>query len=60
MAMSFWLFSKPRSIFIRWGVLLLLGASLLPNINRVVAYGSKLNIEVAIAITLVLIILDIC
>ncbi|NES78525.1 MAG: hypothetical protein F6K08_27920 [Okeania sp. SIO1H6] len=54
------MFSKPRSIFIRWGVLLLLGASLLPNINRVVAYGSKLNIEVAIAITLVLIILDIC
>ncbi|NET25329.1 DUF1361 domain-containing protein [Okeania sp. SIO1I7] len=60
LAMSFWLFSKPRSIFIRWGVLLLLGATLLPNINRVVAYGNKLNIEVAIAITLVLIILGIC
>lgn len=60
LAMSFWLFSKPRSIFILWGVLLLLGASLLPNINRVVAYGNKLNIEVAITITLVLIILGMC
>ncbi|NEO57070.1 MAG: DUF1361 domain-containing protein [Okeania sp. SIO3B5] len=60
LAMSFCLFSKPRSIFIRWGVLLLLGATLLPNINRVVAYGSKLNIEVAIAITLVFIILGMC
>lgn len=60
LAMSFWLFSKPRSIFIRWGVLLLLGATLLANIKRIVAYGSKLDIEMAIAMTLILIILGIC
>lgn len=65
LAMSFWLFYKPRSILIRWGVLLLIGATFLPNTKIVVAHAIHLMrgeaityIVVAIAITLILMILD--
>ncbi len=59
LTMSFWLFCKPRSIFIRWGVLLLLGATLLPNTKIIMAYLINQNIKMAIVIILVLIILGI-
>ncbi|MGL5196500.1 MAG: DUF1361 domain-containing protein, partial [Chroococcales cyanobacterium] len=35
LALSFWLFHKPRSQWLRWGVFLILGATFLPNAHRV-------------------------
>ncbi len=40
LALAFWLFRKPRSPVLLWGTLLLLGATLLPNLKRVLVYGS--------------------
>ncbi|MGB3512726.1 MAG: DUF1361 domain-containing protein [Microcoleaceae cyanobacterium] len=67
LAMSFWLFYKPRSILIKWGVFLLVGATFLPNTKIVLAQAIRLMrgealiyIAVAIAITLILMVLDIC
>ncbi len=60
LSMSFWLFCKPRSIFIRWVVLLLLGATFLPNTKIIMAYLMNQNMKMAIVIILVLIILGIC
>lgn len=40
LALAFWLFRKPRSPLILWGTLLLLGATLLPNLKRVLVYAS--------------------
>ncbi len=66
LALCFWLFRKPRSPVIIWGVLLLLGATLLPNLRRVLVYGSYLiqgkaaiYIIVALSITMGLMFLDI-
>ncbi|MDJ0556458.1 MAG: DUF1361 domain-containing protein [Microcoleaceae cyanobacterium MO_207.B10] len=66
LAMSFWLFYKPRSLLIRWGILVLVGATFLPNTKIVVAQGIRLlrgeamtYILGAIAITLILMVLDI-
>lgn len=64
LAMSFWLFYKPRSILIQWGVLLLLGATFLPNIKIVMAHAMHLMrgevityVVMAIAITLAVMVL---
>ncbi|MDY6803955.1 MAG: DUF1361 domain-containing protein [Cyanobacteriota bacterium] len=65
LAIAFWLFRKPRSPLVLWGTLLLLGATFLPNIGRVLVYATYLiqgkaaiYIIIAIAITLGLILLD--
>lgn len=65
LAISFWLFYKPHSILIRWGALLLLGATFLPNTKIVMAHAIRLlrgeamtYIAVAIGMTLVLMVLD--
>ena len=65
LALAFWLFRKPRSLFLFWGTLLLLGATLLPHVQRVFVFGSylfrgeeRIYIAVAIAITVVLMLLD--
>ncbi|MCT7993818.1 DUF1361 domain-containing protein [Laspinema olomoucense] len=39
LALSFWLFHKPRSQWLRWGVFLILGATFLPTANRVFRTG---------------------
>lgn len=39
LALSFWLFHKPRSRALRWGVGLLLGATFLPNALGVMRHG---------------------
>ncbi|MCT7958585.1 DUF1361 domain-containing protein [Laspinema palackyanum] len=39
LALSFWLFHKPRSQWLRWGVFLILGATFLPTADRVFRTG---------------------
>lgn len=39
LALSFWLFHKPRSQWLRWGVFLILGATFLPTAHRVFRTG---------------------
>lgn len=66
LAVSFFLFYRPRSRFLLWGTAFLLGATFLPNTRHVVAYGvhlirdlGKTYVLGAIAITLLLMALDI-
>lgn len=65
LALAFWLFRKPRSPLVLWGTLLLLGATFLPNLKRVLVYATYLiqgkaaiYIIIAIGIALGLILLD--
>jgi len=65
LALAFWLFRKPRSPVLLWGTLLLLGATLLPHLKRVLVYASYLfrgNAAIYIVgvfcVTLVLMYLD--
>lgn len=65
LAIAFWLFRKPRSPLMLWGTLLLLGATFLPNLRRVLVYATYLiqgkagiYIIIAIGITLGLMLLD--
>jgi uncharacterized membrane protein len=39
LGLSFWLFYQPRSLWLRWGVPLLIGATFLPNSLRVAEYA---------------------
>lgn len=66
LAMSLWLFHRPRARFLQWGTVFLLGLTFLPNIRRVWAYGTHLVRDLGIAyiggvlsITLVLMVVDI-
>jgi uncharacterized membrane protein len=66
LALSFWLFRKPRSRWLLWGTWVLLGATFLPSTRHVVSYLKHIVQDVgttyvlgAIAITLALMALDI-
>ena len=66
LALSFWLFRKPRSRWLLWGTGILLGATFLPSTRHVLAYLKHIVQDVgktyvlgAIAITLALMALDI-
>ncbi|WP_293346867.1 MULTISPECIES: DUF1361 domain-containing protein [unclassified Microcoleus] len=66
LALSFWLFRKPRSRWLLWGTWILLGATFLPSTRHVVSYLKHIVQDVgttyvlgAIAITLALMALDI-
>lgn len=65
LAISFWLFERPRSLFLKWGVLLLVGATFVPNTKIVVANvvalmrGEAMTyVVMAIAITIALMVLN--
>ena len=67
LALSFWLFQKPRARSLLWGTLLLLGATLLPNgryIGRFLrallslSNTGKIYLLGALALTLLLMVLD--
>ena len=65
LAISFWLFDRPRSLFMKWSVLLLVGATFLPNTKIVLAQAMQLirgeamtYILGAIAITIALMLLN--
>ncbi len=66
LALSFWLFRKPRSRWLMWGTGFLLGATFLPSMRHVLAYLKHIVQDVgttyvlgAIAITLALMAVDI-
>lgn len=66
LALSFWLFRKPRSRWLMWGTGFLLGATFLPSMRHVLAYLKHIVQDVgktyvlgAIAITLTLMAVDI-
>ncbi|HEY9810168.1 MAG TPA: DUF1361 domain-containing protein [Halomicronema sp.] len=66
LALSFWLFHRPRSPILRYGVLLLLGATFLPSTRNVFHYLLHIIRDVgktyllgALAITLIFMALDI-
>ncbi|MBE9161723.1 MULTISPECIES: DUF1361 domain-containing protein [Microcoleaceae] len=66
LALSFWLFRKPRSRWLLWGTWVLLGATFVPSTRHVLAYLRHIVQDVgktyvlgAIAITIVLMALDI-
>ncbi len=66
LALSFWLFRKPRSRWLMWGTYVLLGATFLPSTRHVLSYLRHIVQDVgttyvlgAIAITLALMALDI-
>jgi uncharacterized membrane protein len=66
LALSFWLFRKPRSRWLLWGTCILLGATFLPSTRHVLSYIKHIVQDVgttyflgAIAITLALMAVDI-
>ncbi|MEG3881503.1 DUF1361 domain-containing protein [Microcoleus sp. herbarium7] len=66
LALSFWLFRKPRSRWLLWGTGVLLGATFLPSTRHVLSYlkhivqdVGKIYVLGAIAITLALMAVDI-
>lgn len=66
LALSFWLFRKPRSRWLLWGTWVLLGATFVPSTRHVLSYLRHIVQDVgktyvlgAIAITIVLMVIDI-